>query len=68
VVRSGFDGPWTHNPLKFDNSYFTNLMHLEWKVKEWDGNFQYTDVATESLLMLPSDMALKTGRFCFLVF
>lgn len=20
--RSGFDGPWTRNPLKFDNSYF----------------------------------------------
>lgn len=20
--RSGFDGPWTKNPLKFDNSYF----------------------------------------------
>lgn len=21
--RSGFDGPWTANPLIFDNSYFT---------------------------------------------
>jgi L-ascorbate peroxidase len=20
--RSGFDGPWTEDPLKFDNSYF----------------------------------------------
>lgn len=20
--RSGFDGPWTQEPLKFDNSYF----------------------------------------------
>lgn len=24
--RSGFDGPWTAEPLKFDNSYFTNLL------------------------------------------
>merc|ERR1711935_952888 len=23
-VRSGFDGPWTRNPLRFDNSYYTN--------------------------------------------
>ena len=22
VTRSGFDGPWTNNPLKFDNNYF----------------------------------------------
>jgi hypothetical protein len=25
-VRSGFDGPWTHTPLKFDNSYYQLLM------------------------------------------
>ena len=23
--RSGFDGPWTENPLEFDNSYFTEV-------------------------------------------
>ncbi|KAF1899635.1 hypothetical protein Lal_00019765 [Lupinus albus] len=23
--RSGFDGPWTEDPLKFDNSYFVEL-------------------------------------------
>lgn len=22
LVRSGYDGPWTRNPLKFDNHYF----------------------------------------------
>ena len=21
-VRSGFDGPWSHTPLRFDNSYY----------------------------------------------
>lgn len=24
-VRSGFDGPWTSDPLKFDNEYYRNL-------------------------------------------
>jgi hypothetical protein len=33
-VRSGFDGAWTQNPLKFDNSYFKNLMDMEWKPRE----------------------------------
>jgi len=59
-VRSGYDGPWTRRPLKFDNEYYVNLMTLEWKPREWDGPMQYTDVATESLTMLPTDMALRT--------
>lgn len=40
--RSGFEGPWTRNPLIFDNSYFTELL-----TGEKDG-----------LLQLPSDKAL----------
>jgi len=59
-VRSGYDGPWTRRPLKFDNEYFVNLMTLEWKPRAWDGPLQYTDVATETLTMLPTDMALRT--------
>jgi len=59
-VRSGYDGPWTRKPLTFDNEYFRNLLQLEWKEREWDGNKQYTDVATETLCMLPTDMALRT--------
>ncbi|CAK8576136.1 unnamed protein product [Lathyrus sativus] len=42
--RSGFEGPWTSNPLIFDNSYFTELL-----TGEKDG-----------LLQLPSDKALLT--------
>lgn len=57
-VRSGYDGPWTHNSLEFDNSYFKNLVELEWKQRDWDGEDQFTDVETETLLMLPTDMAL----------
>lgn len=59
-VRSGYDGAWTRRPLKFDNEYFVNLMTLEWKPRAWDGPMQYTDVATETLTMLPTDMALRT--------
>ena len=59
IVRSGFDGPWTSNALKFDNEYYRNLMGLEWRPKEWDGPLQYEDVATQSLMMLPTDMALR---------
>ncbi|KAJ0077206.1 hypothetical protein Patl1_36036 [Pistacia atlantica] len=40
--RSGFDGPWTREPLKFDNSYFVELLNGE----------------SEGLLQLPSDKAL----------
>ncbi|TYI43881.1 L-ascorbate peroxidase 3 isoform X2 [Gossypium hirsutum] len=40
--RSGFDGPWTNEPLKFDNSYFVELLKGE----------------SEGLLKLPTDIAL----------
>uniref|UniRef100_A0A0D9XAK7 L-ascorbate peroxidase n=1 Tax=Leersia perrieri TaxID=77586 RepID=A0A0D9XAK7_9ORYZ len=40
--RSGFDGAWTQEPLKFDNSYFLELLKGE----------------SEGLLKLPTDKAL----------
>ncbi|KAK4340468.1 hypothetical protein RND71_041930 [Anisodus tanguticus] len=40
--RSGFDGPWTKEPLEFDNSYFVELLKGE----------------SEGLLKLPTDIAL----------
>ncbi|KAL4334867.1 hypothetical protein GQ457_07G034120 [Hibiscus cannabinus] len=40
--RSGFEGPWTTNPLIFDNSYFTELLSGE----------------KEGLLQLPTDKVL----------
>ncbi|EXC35332.1 L-ascorbate peroxidase 3 [Morus notabilis] len=40
--RSGFDGPWTKDPLKFDNSYFVELLKGD----------------TEGLLKLPTDKVL----------
>jgi L-ascorbate peroxidase len=40
--RSGFDGPWTEDPLKFDNSYFQILLEQD----------------SAALLKLPTDRAL----------
>jgi catalase (peroxidase I) len=28
--RSGFVGPWTSDPHKFDNEYFVNLLKCDW--------------------------------------
>ncbi|KAG6603899.1 L-ascorbate peroxidase 3, partial [Cucurbita argyrosperma subsp. sororia] len=43
--RSNFEGPWTKDPLKFDNSYFVELL------KKGSGSDQ-------QLLKLPTDKAL----------
>lgn len=59
-TRSGYDGPWTNSALSFNNEYFRNLMNLEWQPRKWKGKFQYEDVATQKLMMLPTDMALRT--------
>jgi len=58
-ARSGYDGPWTANILKFDNSYFTNLMNLEWTKREWEGPEQFQDPSGK-FMMLPTDIAIKT--------
>jgi hypothetical protein len=60
LERSGYDGPWTRHPLKFDNTFFKNLLYLEWKPRKWDGPLQFEDVETGELMMLPTDMVLRT--------
>eukprot|EP00949_MAST-11_sp_MAST-11-sp1_P003745 g3745.t1 len=57
--RSGFDGKWTQDPLAFDNSYFKNLLGMEWTERKWDGPTQFED-PSGTLMMLPTDMAVKT--------
>jgi hypothetical protein len=47
-MRSGFDGPWTHNPLKFDPEYFQKLLNEDWKPPDWDGSLQYQDPSRNS--------------------
>ncbi|KAF2085928.1 class II peroxidase [Saccharata proteae CBS 121410] len=56
--RSGFDGPWTFSPTTLTNDYFKLLMEEKWAYKKWDGPKQFQDVATKSLMMLPTDMSL----------
>eukprot|EP00915_Cephaloidophora_sp_WS-2016_P000172 GHVH01000263.1.p1 GENE.GHVH01000263.1~~GHVH01000263.1.p1 ORF type:complete len:227 (+),score=26.91 GHVH01000263.1:239-919(+) len=55
--RSGFEGPWTDEPLVFDNSYFRDLLSRKWVENVNDGgNSQFND--SKGNMMLPSDMAL----------
>ncbi|KAJ9605027.1 heme peroxidase [Cladophialophora chaetospira] len=56
--RSGFEGPWTFSPTVFTNDYFRLLMEEKWGWKSWEGNKQYEDASTKTLMMLPSDVAL----------
>jgi cytochrome c peroxidase len=57
--RSGFDGPWTFAPTTFSNMYFTELLKDQWSFRRWSGPQQYEDT-TGKLMMLPTDMAMKT--------
>ncbi|CAE7743118.1 APX3, partial [Symbiodinium microadriaticum] len=56
--RSGFDGAWTADKLKFDNSYFKDLMHRSWSSETTSkGNPQFR-CAESKTMMLTTDMAL----------
>eukprot|EP01064_Diplonema_japonicum_P018737 TRINITY_DN2742_c0_g1_i11.p1 TRINITY_DN2742_c0_g1~~TRINITY_DN2742_c0_g1_i11.p1 ORF type:complete len:305 (+),score=103.71 TRINITY_DN2742_c0_g1_i11:748-1662(+) len=59
--RSGFEGPWTHDPYGFTNSFYTELLNKHWEINPATAgtpNQQYQDRETKSLMMLPADMAL----------
>mmetsp|Transcript_45767 Transcript_45767/g.109145 ORF Transcript_45767/g.109145 Transcript_45767/m.109145 type:complete len:413 (+) Transcript_45767:53-1291(+) len=58
-VRSGYDLPWTHNPLNFDNAYFVHLIKEEWRPRKWHGKDMF-ESGDGKLGMLPTDMALIT--------
>lgn len=66
--RSGFEGPWVNNPIRFSNQYFKLLMNLEWKPQTLPNGilqFNYVDPDApedEPLMMLPTDIALLSDR------
>ena len=56
LERSGFEGPWTAEKLKFDNSYFRDLLNKTWTLDtSKSGKKQYKNGKT---IMLPTDMVL----------
>jgi len=58
VERSGFEGPWTNDPLKFDNSYFVDMLHKNWtETTSSAGCPQFKD-ESGGQMMLISDLAL----------
>ena len=56
--RSGFEGPWTFSPTLLTNDFFKLLVDEHWHIREWDGQVQWQDNTTNSIMMLPTDMAL----------
>ncbi|CAH0001061.1 unnamed protein product [Clonostachys byssicola] len=60
--RSGFDGPWTFSPTVLTNDFYRLLVEEKWQWKKWEGPKQYEDVATKTLMMLPTDMTLVTDK------
>ncbi|KAL1520605.1 hypothetical protein AB1Y20_022180 [Prymnesium parvum] len=50
---SGFNGPWTSDPLSFDNQYYISMLNTSFSYSgsQWDA---------DGLMMLNADMALKT--------
>lgn len=57
--RSGYEGPWTQDPNKFDNDYFKLLVNDRWTVRPDFQPLQFED-SSKTLMMLPTDIALIT--------
>jgi len=56
--RSGFDGPWTENPLKFDNTYFKELLAKSYTPETTAKGCPQHRHAGSGTMMLTSDLAL----------
>ncbi|CAI9297821.1 unnamed protein product [Lactuca saligna] len=72
--RSDFDGPWIGKPLKFDNSYFKELLKVHkdefmkldpWALRGFQGKrlANLLNEEPEGLLLLPSDRLLMTNAW-----
>ncbi|KAL3917975.1 MAG: hypothetical protein SGPRY_006189 [Prymnesium sp.] len=60
--RSGFDGPWTNDPLIFNSDYFQLLLNCDWtdSVVSQTGKAQLECLSAPGLVMLHTDYALVT--------
>jgi catalase-peroxidase len=74
TVTSGFEGPWTTHPTRWDNEYFCNLLHYHWELHTGPGgNWQWRvkggrgpkaplahGQGEQEIMMLTTDIALIT--------
>jgi len=68
TVSSGFDGPWTRTPSKWNYDYFDALLHEDWEpVKSASGNDQWwtSDRSSKynNTRRLTADLALKSDPY-----
>jgi len=61
--RSGFDGKWTENHLKFDNSYFTEMLSKEYADENTAKGCPQKCHKDTNTIMLISDLALLEAPF-----
>ena len=56
--RSGFEGAWTTDPLKFDNQYFKNLLEKTYELETTAKGCPQHRLKADNTMMLISDLAL----------
>lgn len=61
--RSGFDGAWTEAPLKFDNTYFTEMLAKEYADETTAQGCPQKKHGASGTIMLISDLALLEAPF-----
>jgi len=61
--RSGFDGKWTENHLKFDNSYFKEMLAKEYADETTAQGCPQKKHGSSGTIMLISDLALLESPF-----
>ena len=67
TFTSGFEGPWTTNPTKWDNGeFFRNLIDFEWQAVKGPGKHYQWETnsgnAPSGVMMLTSDMSLTVDK------
>jgi catalase (peroxidase I) len=63
TFTSGFEGPWTTQPTKWDNEFFNKLLDREWEKfmgpgGHWQWRIKNATEAESGLMRLTSDIAL----------